>query len=110
AEALFGRGDVRALDPGTLAEIAAEVPRSTHAVARLARPGASLAELLPETSLAGSRRGAREVLPGGAIAGNGERAAPDRRLTEEDLLRGGLSLLRRGKRQWHATGWVRDAD
>ncbi len=106
AEALFGSGDVRSLDAATLAEVAAEIPHTQHDVHALADPGVPLVELLPETSLAGSRREAREFLGSGAISVNGRRAPEDRRLTRDDLLPGALVLLRRGKRRWHAARWV----
>jgi tyrosyl-tRNA synthetase len=105
-DALFGRGDVRSLDLATLEEVAAEIPHTQHDVGSLSGPGVSLADLLPETSLAASRREAREFLASGAISVNGQRVSEDRRLTREDLLPGALVLLRRGKRQWHASRWV----
>lgn len=105
AEALFGRGDVRSLDAATLNEIAAEIPTSDHEGARLAGEGLALAEVLAETTLATSRREARELLAAGAVAVNGERAAGDRRLRTADLVGERLVLLRRGRRQWHATRW-----
>ncbi len=105
AEALFGRGDVRALDAATLAEVAAEIPHTQHDFAELADPGISLVDLLPETTLAESRREAREFLAAGAVFVNGQRAGADCRLTHDDLLPGALVLLRRGKRRWHASRW-----
>ena len=104
SQALFG-GDVRALDAAMLAEVFADVPHTEHARTRLAGDGVSLVELLAETALAGSKSQARQFLQGGAVAVNGERVAADRRLTESDLLHGSRILLRRGKRQWHATRW-----
>jgi tyrosyl-tRNA synthetase len=106
AEALFGHGDVRSLDAATLKEVGAEIPSSQHEIAQLAGDGVSLLDLLPGTSLAGSRREAREFLGSGAVAVNGERAPVDRRVKREDLLPGGFVFLRRGKRQWHATQWI----
>ncbi|RIL05438.1 MAG: tyrosine--tRNA ligase [Proteobacteria bacterium] len=108
SEALFGRGDVRSLDVATLAEISAEIPRTEHDRSRLV-PGVALAEVLAETSLASSRREARELLASGGVLVNGERAAPDRRLESADLLPGGWILLKRGKRLWHATRWGAEA-
>jgi tyrosyl-tRNA synthetase len=104
SRALFD-GDVRSLDAATIAEVFADVPHSTHASSLLAGDGASLVDLLPQTSLAASKREAREFLAKGAVAVNGERAAPDRKLTTADLLHGARILLRRGKRNWHATEW-----
>lgn len=105
-DALFGRGDVRALDAVTLREVVAEIPSSLHSRASLAGEGVALVELLPETSLAASRRESRELLGSGAISVNGERAAADRRVLRADLLEGSVTLLRKGKRQWHAARWI----
>jgi tyrosyl-tRNA synthetase len=104
SEALFS-GDVRGLDERTLDEVFADVPSTDHARAELSGDGADLAALLATTTLASSKREARQFLQTGAIAVNGERVAPDHRLREADLLHGTRILLRRGKRQWHATRW-----
>jgi tyrosyl-tRNA synthetase len=104
-EALFGRGDVRALDARTLDEVAGEIEETEHDALRLDDDGVPLSELLAETSLAASRREARELLGAGAIGVNGEKAPADRRLRREDQIGNRLVLLRRGRRQWHATRW-----
>jgi tyrosyl-tRNA synthetase len=106
SDALFGRGELETLDEATLGEVFADVPHSEHALDALSGEGAALVELLPRTSLAGSKREAREFLERGAVAVNGRRADKDRRLTAADLLPGRLILLRRGKKQWHATRWL----
>lgn len=103
AKALFS-GDVRSLDERTLAEVFAEVPRSAHDRAALGA-GVPLVDLLPQTTLAASKREAREFLAAGAVAVNGEKAAPERTLTTQDLLHGSVMLLRRGKKLWHAADW-----
>ena len=104
AQALFS-GDVRSLDASMLRDVFAEVPRSTHSLPSLDGDGASLLELLPQTTLAASKREAREFLQNGAVSVNGEKAGLDRQLRRSDLLGEGLILLRRGKKQWHATEW-----
>ncbi|MDZ4830689.1 MAG: tyrosine--tRNA ligase [Phycisphaerae bacterium] len=104
AQALFS-GDVRGLDEATLKEVFAEVPRSTHARDTLAGAGVALVDLLAQTTLAASKREAREFLQNGAVSVNGEKAALDRALTSADLLHGTTTLLRRGKKQWHALEW-----
>ncbi|MFZ9692436.1 MAG: tyrosine--tRNA ligase [Phycisphaerales bacterium] len=107
ATALFS-GDVRSLDSASLAEISEDLSASEHATAALDGDGADLVELLVETGLAKSKREAREFVASGAVSINGERADADRRLRRGDLLdaRGrGLILLRRGRKQWHATRW-----
>ena len=104
SQALFG-GDVRALDAAMLREVFADVPHTEHVRERLDGEGIALVDVLAETSLASSKRQARQFLQSGAIAVNGERVAADHRLTERDLLHGDRILLRRGKKQWHATRW-----
>ncbi|MCH7601370.1 MAG: tyrosine--tRNA ligase [Planctomycetes bacterium] len=103
-KALFS-GDVRRLDQSMLEEILADVPNTTHDKTLLEAEGVSLVELLPLTSLAQSKREAREFLGNGAVMVNGERIEADRRLTGRDLLHGMTILLRRGKKSWHATRW-----
>lgn len=104
SDALFG-GDVRRLDAATLAEVFADVSHSTHPKASLSGTGAPLADLLAQTTLASSKREAKEFLSSGAVAVNGQKAGADRMLTAADLLHGTTILLRRGKKQWHATQW-----
>ena len=104
--ALFGAGDVRRLDEATLADVFADVPHSTHTRSLLEDQGIPIAEILPQTSLAESKREAREFLNNGAVSVNGEKAGIDRALTAADLLHGRTILLRRGKKHWHATEWV----
>jgi tyrosyl-tRNA synthetase len=104
--ALFGRTSVTELDADLLRDVFADVPHSEHDVSLLGGDGASLVDLLPETSLAKSKREAREFLGNGAVFVNGEKAEADRVLTSEDLLHGTTVLLRRGKKNWHATKWA----
>jgi tyrosyl-tRNA synthetase len=106
SEAVFGRGDLRELDAATLAEVVAELPQSVEPRAALGGAGASLVEVLPRTTLASSKREARELLRTGAVSVNGTRAQEDAPLGEADLLPGGYVLLRRGKRVWHAIRWA----
>ncbi len=104
SEALFS-GEVRGLDEPTLAEVFADVASTEHERGTLGGEGVSLIDLLATTTLASSKREARQFLQTGAIAVNGERASEPQRLTERDLLHGSRILLRRGKKQWHATSW-----
>lgn len=104
SQALFS-GDVRSLDEKMLGEVFADVPHSTHPKTMLEGEGAPLVEVLAQTTLASSKREAREHLSGGAVAVNGQRVTPDHRLTMADLLHGRSILLKRGKKHWHATKW-----
>ncbi|MHC5001722.1 MAG: tyrosine--tRNA ligase [Planctomycetota bacterium] len=105
ASAALFSGAVRGLDERTLAEVFADVPHSTHDKASLAGDGVVLVDVLVASTLASSRRQAREFLGNGAISVNGERVDADRVLRVDDLLPGGTILLRRGKKSWHATKW-----
>jgi tyrosyl-tRNA synthetase len=105
SEAVFGGGDVRALDAATLADVVADLPHSTEPRAALDGEGVALAELLPRTTLAASKREAREFLRSGAVWVNGRRAGESERVSRADLLHGATILLRRGKKAWHATLW-----
>lgn len=105
AAALFGGGDLRVLEAELLTEVFADVPHTSHVKDQLSGEGIALVELLPETSLANSKREAREYLQNGAISVNGERVGLDSQLRDADLLHGATVLLRRGKKNWHATQW-----
>jgi tyrosyl-tRNA synthetase len=105
ATAALFTGNVRDLDAQLLGDVFADVPSSQHDRALLEGDGASLVDLLPDTSLAKSKREAREFLGNGAIAVNGEKVPDDYALTTSDLLHGRSILLRRGKKNWHATRW-----
>src|SRR5690606_20403204 len=104
---LFEGGALDAIDERTLREMAEELPSSEHPATLLSGDGVPLSELLAATSLASSRREAREFVAKGAISLNGRRVGKECRITEQDLLPGGLLFLRRGKRSWHVAKWVR---
>ena len=108
AAALFG-GSLRDLDARQLGDVFSDVPHSSHSKDQLSA-GCTLLDFLPETSLAGSKREAREFLKNGSISINGEKLdgaiALERSLGTEDLLHGQTILLKRGKKAWHATQWT----
>ncbi|MCH2132371.1 MAG: tyrosine--tRNA ligase [Phycisphaerales bacterium] len=108
AAALFG-GDIRELDEQQLKDVFADVPHSSHSRDQLGS-GVPLVDLLAETSLAGSKREAREFLKNGSISLNGQKVdaadAMERAVVMDDLLHGRTILLRRGKKAWHATEWT----
>ena len=103
-QALFD-GDVRRLSARALDEVFADVPHSEHDKALLEGEGVSLLDLLAGTTLAQSKREARQFLESGAVVVNGEKADLQRKLHSEDLLHGKAILLRRGKKNWHVTRW-----
>ena len=94
SQALFGRGELRELDAGTLAAALAETPRAT-----VRRPLPSVAELLVATGLDASRSAARRtVSEGGAYVNNVRVTDPDAPADEGDLLHGRWLVLRKGRR------------
>jgi tyrosyl-tRNA synthetase len=105
SEAVFGGGDVRALDAATLGDVVADLPNTREKKGELAGEGLALSDLLPRTSLASSKRQAREFLKSGAVWWNGKKAGEGDRVTAGELLHGRTLLLRRGKKAWHAVLW-----
>ncbi|OZM76619.1 tyrosine--tRNA ligase [Pseudonocardia sp. MH-G8] len=93
--ALFGRGELRELDAGTLDAALAEVP---HADVQLGeRP--TIVDLLLATGLVESRGAARRTVgEGGAYVNNAKVADEGWALGEDDLLAGRWAVVRRGKR------------
>jgi tyrosyl-tRNA synthetase len=93
--ALFGRGELTALDEGTLADAVAELP-----VARVA-PGdpLDLPHLMAASGLVPSLSAARRaVAEGGAYVNNERVSDADAPLGRERLLHGRWLVLRRGRR------------
>ncbi|MEI6474135.1 MAG: tyrosine--tRNA ligase [Planctomycetota bacterium] len=95
-------GELAALDARTIGEIAEDLPCTVLEPGELGGEGILLADLLARTTLAASKREARDFLQAGAVLVNGTKAAADARLTERDMLHGNVALLRRGKKNWHA--------
>ena len=105
ASALFGRGELPDLTASQIEALAQEVPGSAldaDQSREFAAAGLDLVDLLPTTSLAQSRREAREFVGNGAISCNGIKLGKDDRLTTEHRLHGRWLLLRRGRKNWHA--------
>jgi tyrosyl-tRNA synthetase len=94
--ALFGSGDLRALDAPTLDAALAEAP---HVTLERTEEYPTYADLLALTELLASKGAARRaVSEGGAYANNIRINDAEARPTDADLLPGGWLLLRRGKR------------
>ena len=98
---LFGKGNLRDLDKQMLQDVFADVPNSKLDRMRLAA-GVDLVDMLVDAELASSKREARQFIKTGSISVNGDKVAPGRTITLEDLLHDETILLRRGKKKWHA--------
>jgi tyrosyl-tRNA synthetase len=93
AAALFGTGDLGAIDESTLSAALDELPRASGAV------GDRLDVLLVATGLARSNGEARRAIAqGGAYVNNRKVDDAEALLGESDLLHGRFAVLRRGKR------------
>jgi len=93
SEALFGKGDVTALDARTLEDATRELPGAT------VRVGTSVVDALVAVGLVNSRNaGRRAIGDGGASVNNVKVSDPERALDEHDFLHGRVALLRRGRK------------
>lgn len=93
SQALFGRGDLTALNAATFEAAVAELPRAKGGA------GTPVVDVLAESGLVQSRGAARRAIAdGGAYVNNAKVVADDAVLTADDLLYGRFALLRRGKR------------
>jgi len=92
--ALFGNGDLTALDEQTLAAATAELPSATVDLS-----GLSIIDLLVASGLSESKSAARRTIgEGGAYVNNSKVSDPDAVIGEAELLHGKYLLLRRGKK------------
>ena len=93
SEALFGKGDVTALDARTLADATGELPGGEVSV------GTSVTDALVAVGLVDSRNAARRAIgDGGASLNNVKLSDPEQLLAEGDFLHGQVALLRRGRK------------
>ncbi|WP_308010912.1 tyrosine--tRNA ligase [Streptomyces sp. AC495_CC817] len=91
SEALFGQGDLTALDASTLRTALEELPNATVVA------GTPVVEALVETGLVSSLSEARRAIAQGGVSLDGVRV-DDEGATVQGSLPGGVSVLRRGKK------------
>ena len=91
SEALFGPGDLTALDASTLRTALEELPNATVAA------GSPVVEALVATSLVSSLSEARRAIAQGGVSLDGVKVDDDA-ATVQGTLPGGVSVLRRGKK------------
>ncbi len=93
SEALFGQGDLSALDADTLSAALDELPTA------LGGAGSSIAQLLVDAGLVASLGEARRAIKqGGVYVNNVQVAAEDAVIEADQLLHGSFVVLRRGKK------------
>jgi len=91
-EALFGQGEISALDATTLESALRELPNATSA------PDALVAQLLVDTGLSPSLSAARRSIGEGGVYLNNAKVESDDATVEGSLLHGRMAVLRRGKK------------
>jgi len=93
SEALFGKGDLAALDARTLDDATGELSGAAVAV------GTSIVDALVAVGLVDSRNAARRAISdGGASVNNVRVTDPEQALAPGDFLHGRVALLRRGRK------------
>ena len=90
-EALFGQGDVTALDATVLRTALEELPHAT------VDAGSTVLEALTATGLSSSLSDARRAIAQGGVTLDGAKVTSDDQVVE-GTLPGGVSVLRRGKK------------
>ncbi|MDQ4215872.1 tyrosine--tRNA ligase [Microbacterium capsulatum] len=91
SEALFGQGDLSALDAGTLRSALEELPNAQ------ASAGSSVIDALVATGLVSSASEARRAIAQGGVSVDGAKVESDDAIVPLGLP-GGVSVLRRGKK------------
>jgi tyrosyl-tRNA synthetase len=92
AQALFGQGDLTQLDDATLVAALRELPNTTCS------PGATIAQLLVDTTLTKSLSEARRAIAQGGVSVNNQAITDDSTTIDGLILNGGVAVLRRGKK------------
>jgi tyrosyl-tRNA synthetase len=92
SEALFGQGDLAALDAGTLAAAVAELPQASMP------SSTTVAQALVDTGLTSSLGEARRAIGQGGVYLNNIKVDDETATLEGAALAGGRSVLRRGKK------------
>ncbi|MEO7122809.1 MAG: tyrosine--tRNA ligase [Lacisediminihabitans sp.] len=92
AQALFGQGELSALDENTLRAALSELPNVS------ASPSTSVVQLLVDTALCSSLGDARRSLEQGGVYLNNAKVTDAALTLASSLLPGGMAVLRRGKK------------
>jgi tyrosyl-tRNA synthetase len=92
SEALFGQGDLSALDAATLESALRELPNTT------APAQSAVLQLLVDTGLTSSAAEARRAIAQGGVSINNVKVEDDTAVLSDDSLLHGMAVLRRGKK------------
>ncbi len=92
SQALFGQGDLAALDDDTLESALRELPNTTTS------PDAPIAQLLADTGLVASQSEGRRAIKQGGVALNNVRIDDEAATLADHVAPGSMAVLRRGKK------------
>ena len=93
SEALFGKGDLHALDAGTLQDATAELPGG------VVPAGTAIVDALITVGIADSRNAARRLIGDGGVSVNNEKVTDvDATLGADDYLHGVVAVIKRGRK------------
>ena len=92
SQALFGQGDLAALDDDTLESALRELPNTTTS------PDAPIAQLLVDTGLVASQSEGRRAIKQGGVALNNMRVDDEAATLDAFVRPGSMAVLRRGKK------------
>ena len=93
SEALFGKGDLHALDAGTLQDATAELPGA------VVPAGTPIVDALITVGIADSRNAARRLISDGGVSVNNEKVTDvDATLGADDYLHGVVAVIKRGRK------------
>jgi tyrosyl-tRNA synthetase len=99
SQALFGQGDLTALEEGTLAAAVAAIPVAAVPAPAAGEPLPTVADLMAACGIVPSKSAARRTIAeGGAYLNNAKVTEEDAVPAPADLLHGRYLVLRRGKR------------
>ena len=95
-EALFGKGDLKTVDPGTLKAALESAPNRRYA------PGdvPDMPQMLVDLGLVKSKGQARKDIKGGGLYINSQRFEDGQELTDADYIAGELLVIRKGKKNY----------
>ncbi len=95
-DALFGKGDLKKVDPATLRSALESAPNQRYATGDVP----DLPQMLMDLELVKSKGQARKDIKGGGVYINGDRVEEGKELSDADFIGGELLVIRKGKKNY----------
>jgi tyrosyl-tRNA synthetase len=95
-DALFGKGDLKLVDPATLRAALESAPNRHYASGDLP----DLPQMMMDLKMVPSKGQARKDIKGGGVYLNGERVNDSENIAESDFIAGELLVIRKGKKSY----------